>query len=70
MRLMLAEIESCAILLEQNYDAEELAKVKERFGQDGLTAEEIVDFYRRFVRRIRAMMEYAPEYELISFMGP
>lgn len=70
MRLMLAEIESCANLLEQDYDAEELAKVKERFWQDVHTAEEIVDFYRRFVRRMRAMMEYAPEYELISFMGP
>ena len=28
------------------------------------------DFYRRFVWRIRAMMENSPEYDLISFMGP
>lgn len=28
------------------------------------------EFYDRFVRRMRAMMESAKEYELISFMGP
>ena len=28
------------------------------------------DFYRRFVRRIRAMMENSPDYDFISFMGP
>lgn len=28
------------------------------------------DFYRRFVWRIRAMMESSPDYDLISFMGP
>ena len=28
------------------------------------------DFYRRFVRRIEAMMDNAPDYSLISFMGP
>lgn len=29
-----------------------------------------VEFYERFVRRMRAMMENAKEYNLISFMGP
>ncbi|WP_426349762.1 hypothetical protein ACPWSR_00630 [Alloiococcus sp. CFN-8] len=29
-----------------------------------------ISFYERFCRRMEAMMEYAPEYELISFMGP
>ncbi len=28
------------------------------------------DFYRRFVWRIKAMMKNAPDYDLISFMGP
>ena len=28
------------------------------------------DFYDRFVRRMRQMMENADNYELISFMGP
>ena len=28
------------------------------------------DFYERFVRRMRQMMEYADDYALISFMGP
>ena len=30
----------------------------------------LTDFYRRFVRRIRIMMQRAPEYKWISFMGP
>ncbi|MBR7092297.1 MAG: hypothetical protein IKI50_03825 [Clostridia bacterium] len=29
-----------------------------------------VDFYRRFVRRLKAMMEHAPECQFISFSGP
>ena len=29
-----------------------------------------LDFYHRFVRRMRGMMERASDYELISFMGP
>lgn len=28
------------------------------------------DFYQRFVRRVRAMMENAPQFELITFAGP
>lgn len=28
------------------------------------------DLYRRFAKRVRAMMENAPDYEYISFMGP
>jgi hypothetical protein len=30
----------------------------------------VIDFYIRFCRRIEAMMEHAPQYEHISFMGP
>lgn len=30
----------------------------------------IVDFYERFCLRMEAMMKYAPQYDLISFMGP
>lgn len=45
---------------------------------DKAKAEEIIkrnihvaaDFYKRFIRRIRSMMKNAPEYNLISFMGP
>ena len=69
MRQMLAEIEACADLMEQDYDAAELADVKKRFWKD-TRATEVVDFYRRFVRRMYAMMEFAPEYDMISFMGP
>ena len=29
-----------------------------------------IDFYRRFVKRIRLMMEHSADYNLISFMGP
>ena len=29
-----------------------------------------IDFYRRFVKRIRLMMEHSTDYDLISFMGP
>jgi hypothetical protein len=29
-----------------------------------------IDFYNRFCRRMEAMMEHAPQYDLISFMGP
>ena len=29
-----------------------------------------VDFYRRFAKRVRSMMEHAPQYELICFTGP
>ena len=28
------------------------------------------DFYKRFVRRMRAMMDHSPDYNLITFMGP
>ena len=29
-----------------------------------------ISFYERFCRRMEAMMDHAPQYELISFMGP
>lgn len=29
-----------------------------------------VDFYDRFILRMKSMMKYAPDYNLISFMGP
>jgi len=30
----------------------------------------VLDFYERFCRRLELMMEYSPQYNLISFMGP
>jgi hypothetical protein len=30
----------------------------------------VIDFYERFCRRMELMMEHAPQYNLISFMGP
>jgi hypothetical protein len=30
----------------------------------------VLDFYERFCRRMELMMEHAPQYSLISFMGP
>ena len=30
----------------------------------------VIDFYERFCRRMEAMMEHAPQYDQISFMGP
>ena len=37
--------------------------IKENIGQ-------VVHFYRRFCNRMEQMMEHAPDYSLISFMGP
>ncbi len=30
----------------------------------------VTDFYRRFVRRMKAMMDNTPDYDLITFIGP
>ena len=57
MRKMLDEMEK---------DAEQIAAGTELSQSDMVR----IDFYRRFIYRMRRMMENALEYDLISFMGP
>ena len=54
------------MLQEMERDAEQTAVEAELSESDMVR----VDFHRRFIHRMRRMMENAPEYDLISFMGP
>lgn len=73
VKKMLADIRQVSRLLQENCDDPALDEVKSRFREGDLSGEginAIVDFYDRFCRRMEAMMAAAPEYKLISFMGP
>ncbi len=76
VKKMLAEIKGVARMLQEDFDNPMLDGVKKRmrFDRKNITTKESVsmaiDFYDRFCRRMEAMMKNAPQYELISFMGP
>lgn len=86
MRMMLDDIKATANLLQTNFDNPMLDEVKKRLclgvylPKDTPRVERnealkdrihiAVDFYDRFCRRMEAMMNNSPQYELISFMGP
>ncbi len=76
VKKMLEEIKSVSKMLQEDFDNPSLDGVKKymRLDKEGVTVSEYVsaavDFYDRFCRRMEAMMENAPQYELISFMGP
>lgn len=56
------------------FDEDYFYTAKEKRPPDNVIIEKnrrvAVDFYRRFARRMRSMMEHAPQYELICFTGP
>lgn len=77
MDIMLCEIEMMADLLESDYDNDSLKELKQYFWKTApwyeninYSTEEIVDFYRRFVMRMRRMMQNNPQTKWISIMGP
>ena len=84
IRVMLDEIEKTADLLRHKFSDPALKELKKRFcagiRKDTPSAERnkllkergllAADFYKRFCRRMRLMMKAAPEFDLISFMGP
>lgn len=80
MHKMLSDIQSCADMLENDFENPALDKLKEsfhRWNKHIEKSEEIkektpiaIDFYRRLVPRLQAMMNNAPDYEFICFFGP
>ena len=83
MRKMLEDIKKCAYLLENDFENPDLDSLKTYFyyQNERKTAEEkqeeikqltpiAIDFYRRIVPRLEAMMKNAPDYEFICFFGP
>lgn len=83
---MLSEIRQAAKMLQEDFDNPALDALKEKMclgvylPKDTPYAQRnealrgrihlAVDFYDQFCRRMEAMMKNAPQYELISFMGP
>lgn len=70
---MLSDIREAAVSFLRNDGDQAFDEVRSRFGKDDLSErgiQTVVDFYGRFCRRMEAMMTHAPDYELISFMGP
>lgn len=73
VKKILAEIRQTSRLLSTNMDDPLLDQVKGRLREGDLSEDginRIVDFYDRFCHYMESMMTAAPEYELISFMGP
>ena len=80
MRKMIADMRLYADMLENDFENPALDKLKEsfhRWNKHIEKSEEIkektpiaIDFYRRLVPRLQAMMNNAPDYEFICFFGP
>jgi len=77
MDIMLGEIEVMAELLEADYENDSLKELKKHFRKSSpwyeninYSTEAIINFYRRFVTRMRTMMKNNPETNFISIMGP
>lgn len=69
VKKMLVEIRAAAALLSERPDAPKLLELKSCFGAcNDLPV--VIDFYERFCRRMETMLRAAPDYEMISFMGP
>lgn len=69
---MLSEIEKSIRLLKEDFDNTGLDELKEHFKalKVQVNVDRIIDFYDRFVWRMRLMMKHAPDYKLILFTGP
>ena len=84
MHTMLDEINETVDLIRHHYKDPRLDALKQSFkrniSRDISPSEQsralkeytlfAADFYERFCRRMRLMMLHAPEFDLISFMGP
>jgi len=71
MRRIITEIRKASEKLKNNYNDPSLEDLKSQMNVENCQEiPAVLDFYDRFCRRMEVMMSNAPQYMLISFMGP